>query len=191
MSTATATKPVTFISRFPNLRIVRVAEDVLRNEAGRKVGAIAPGSLQNERHGIEDDGAPWEINFEGGVFVTDDPILIDFLRNHKPFNPADGSGDRDVMGAGCNIDYWEQGAPPEELRPTLAEQSAAIGRFGALGDEEGLKALLDEERATHNRESVTQGAESALAAFAELAPQQGVGADPNNGEPPSAPPPTD
>jgi len=183
--TESATQPVTFISRFPNLRLVRIAQDVLRNEGGRKVGAIAPGSLHNERHGIEDDGSPWEVQFEGGTFQTDDPILIDFLRNHKPYDPSDDSGDRDVQAGGYGVDFFEQDAAPEEPKPTVAEQQERISRAAVRLDVAELQAVLNDEKATHDREAVVQGAEAALRAIAEGPTETGADADTQSGSPPS------
>jgi hypothetical protein len=174
-ATAVATKPVVFMSKYPDLRIVRIAQERLYSEGGRRVGDIAPGSPQNEKYGIVDDGAPWEIQFVGGVFSTADPILIDYLRNHKPFDSSDDSGDRSMQAGGYNIDFWEQGRAPDEARPTIAEQTKLIGRMGALADEPGLKKLIKDEKASHNRTAVIQGAESALEALAEIEPPQGYG----------------
>lgn len=186
MESATATKPVTFTSPYPNLHLTRISEEKVRAEGGRVIGRIAPGSRLNERYGIEDDGSPWAIDFEGGVFKTDDQILIDWLRGHKPFDPSDGSGDREVESGGYGIDYHEMDAPLEEPKPTVAEQAVRIAQAQGRLDVADLTALLDEERNTHSREAVIQGAEAALQAIAEGTPEQGAGADnPGNGNPPS------
>jgi hypothetical protein len=159
--TATAVQPVVFASKSPNHRLVRIAKDVIRNEGGRKVAEVSPGSRHNERYGVEDDGAPWEVVFEGGLYTTEDPIIIDFLRTH----------------AQNGVYFHEQGADDVELQPTLVEQMSRIATAAARFDVDDLQQLLNEEKDTHNREAVVQGAEAALRELADGPSQEGAGAE--------------
>ena len=168
--TATEIQPVIFASKSPDLRLVRIAEDVIRNEQGRKVATVAPGSRSNERYGVEDDGAPWSVEFEGGLYTATHATVIDFLRNH----PQNG------------VYFHEQGGASAELQPTLVEQVARIGKAAAALDVDDLQNLLEEEKETHNREAVIQSAEAALRELAEGPSQTGAGAEnPDNGDSPS------
>jgi hypothetical protein len=115
---------------------------------------------------VEDDGAPWAVEFEGGAFETDNPILIEWLRGHDKFNSPDG--------------FYEQDPAPVELEPTVVTQLARIARASASQDAQDLADLLEEEEATHNRAQVMEVAADALRTLGEMAAQAEADANPDN-----------
>jgi hypothetical protein len=172
-ATETPTETVIFASPKPDFRLVRISRDVIRNEGGRRVAEVAPGSRHNERYGIEDDGSPWDVTFSKGLLETSDPIIIEWLRSHR----QNGVG------------FFEQNAKPTEVRPTLAEQKSRTIIAAGRADVDDLQALLAEEKATHNRAPVIEDAEAALKALAEGPSQEGADAEnPGNGDPSSTSP---
>lgn len=203
MTSATAEKTerevVTFISRSPNQIITRIAEDTVHDLRGRPIEQI---NQATELRKLEEENrtrlargeepvseerlahvrAPWKIEF-GTVdppnnFRTDDAVLIDFLRNHENFNVDGPSG------------FWELGAAPDEPKPTMTEQTVALGKAQALGDIDEVEAILKLEKETHNREAIIEGAEAALETLRELAGQAAPAGDSNQtGDPPSDPAP--
>jgi hypothetical protein len=148
MATATKNKPATFIARATDFRLVVEPADVVRNHRGQIVETI-PGQA---------------VEFKQNRFVAepDDTVTI-----------PTREGDKEVWVAeylrglpGFNIDFWEIGNAPGELRPTFAEQNAKIIRALASRDVEAIAAVVDEEKATHKREAVFMSAEAALAGLA-------------------------
>lgn len=136
---AKAAKPVTFFSRSPNQRLIFEPADTERNERGRVI----------KRYASKD------VQFENGMFVWDpkqhDKELLDWLREHPKLNAS-------REGA-----FWEKGAAPDEPRPTMAEQSAAITSAAVAKNAEALEQIIERERETHKRDSVLDLAEVALA----------------------------
>jgi hypothetical protein len=101
------------------------------------------------------DRTPWKIEFANSTFKTDDPKLISFMREHWLFNRAERG-------------FWEMGAPPNEPRPTIDQQMTAIAEAAAMGDLEGVEAVIAEENETHKRPSVLQVADAALKRLKEI-----------------------
>lgn len=136
MTTAvkTQTDKATFISRFTDLRIVIEPGDVERNHRGQVIRSHPGRAIEFARHRYE----------------TDNPQIIEFVRNHPRFN----------------IDFWEMGNAPGEPRPTFAEQNTKIIRALAAQDVDAINEVIQEERNTHKRQEVFAAAESALKALA-------------------------
>lgn len=167
--TQTEREVVTFIAQSPNQIVTRIPEDHVYNERGRKTGEYNRKSelkrLQAEKaRGVEvsdeeiaEVDAPWKLEFgkDDGPhrLTTDNPVIIEFLRNHENFGVQGPSG------------FWELEAEP---KPTLTEQTVRLNKASALGDVDEIEAVLALEKETHNRESIIQGAESALTALREL-----------------------
>lgn len=178
MSTATAdpvTKAVTFIAaRCPNLVLVRRAARTRTDEAGNRVHVnydewinqqedINFTLIQRGEEPREIDRTPWRAEFENGTFTTEDQNLIDWLRNHKLFNNVERG-------------FYERGNAPDEPKPTMSQQTEAIGEASAIGDLERLEEILALEKDTHNREPVLVAAEAAISGIRKLEAQMGSGA---------------
>lgn len=142
---AKAAKPVTFYSRSPNQRLTFEPPDVERNERGRVIRRITGKAVQ----------------FENGLYVWDpsdssrdewerSEEALEFLRAHEKLNAQ-------REGA-----FWEKGAAPDEPRPTLADQQAAITTAAVAKNADALSEIIEQERDTHNRDSVIELAELAL-----------------------------
>lgn len=91
------------------------------------------------------------IQFVDGRFETSDSEEIEFLRDHKLFNSR----------------FYEEGNAPDEPKPTVKEQLSAVARAIAASDPDAIQAVLDEERATHDRDVVTSAAQEGLVALAD------------------------
>lgn len=140
---------VTFISKCSNLRLVKVP---------RTATTFGPGGVVlNEGQAGED------VQFKDGRFVVsvdakfkpeDDQTVVEWLRAHKLFNELNQ-----------NNGFFEEGNAPDEPKPTLREQLAAIAQAAARQDREALKTLIAAERDTHNRIPVVEAAEEALEAL--------------------------
>jgi hypothetical protein len=168
MSTATAekateTESVKFFARSPNLVLVRIAEDIITDQRGKKIAnynrAAEVRRLKEENSRIVENGgtpadisyydAPWKIEFERHEFETDDPVLIDFMREHPLLNnPISG--------------FFEREKSPDELKPSVAEQQDRIDAALYEADTDELEAIIAGERETHNRDSVISRGEAAL-----------------------------
>lgn len=180
------TEPVTFIAKCDNQIITRRAEDTIHDLRGRPIEQInrtnelrkleeenrlrlARGEEPVSAERLADVAAPWKIEFGKDdpphQFRTNDPVLIDFLRDHENFNTDGPSG------------FWELGAAPDEPKPTLTEQNVRLAKAQAIGDIEGIEEVLAIERETHNREPIIQGAEAALQATRELLGQAAPAGD--------------
>jgi len=144
-------KKVTFMSRFPNLTMIRVPADYIYDVRGNKSGKEKP------EHGE----SPFSYSFDNSIFETDDPVAIEFMRSHENFN----------------TDVWEAGAAPDEPRPTNGEQMAAISQAAAIRDVEALDELIEDEKKTHDRLPIIQAAEAAISAIEELPTELGGGSD--------------
>lgn len=182
MTTATKTKPVEFLTKYSDLRLVRLAEMELHNQAGHRVGKIGPGSPHNEKYDIADDGAPWAIQFKDSYWSTEmlkEPgedevpeerkqVILDWLRSHPSYG----------------VKFYEQKGSLGEPEPTIAQQLEKISIASVRLDVQALEDVRDEEKATHNREVVVQSAEVALGTIAGD-PKLGAGATTDDGGPPS------
>jgi hypothetical protein len=121
------------------LKLIRIARDVELNHRGQVVNRIEPAPGET----------PWEVEFKRGQFKTDDPVLIEWLRDH----PDNGTF------------YVEQGV--DEPRPLVGDQLAAIMSAAAQGDTEAIAAVMVEEKETHNRKVVLDAAAAALSGIAD------------------------
>lgn len=171
--TAAAVAPVTFISISANQVLVRRPERFVDNGMGGKVRQNFEDWLEAQRKQNHErelshleplpiDETPWKVEFENHVFDTSDPKLIEWLRGRDTFNVVGPSG------------FYEQGAAPDEPRPTLAEQAVKIARASAEADVDAINDVLRLEKDTHNRVPIIQAAEAALRSFAE-------GSEPDSG----------
>jgi hypothetical protein len=138
MSTETATKPVTFISKCPNLVLVVEPRANQFNHLGVKIGTT-PGK---------------RITFDKHLYSTEDEDELAFLRGHRNFNVPSNQG------------FYEEGNAPDEPKPTIKQQQQAIETAAAAGDVAALEAVIAEEDATHKREVVYATARAALVALA-------------------------
>lgn len=178
MSTATAdpdTKTVTFIAaRCPNLVLVRRAARVRMDETGNRTFVnydewiqqqedLNFSLIQQGKEPQEIDRTPWRAEFENGILTVEDPALIEWLRSHRLFNNVERG-------------FYEQGNAPDEPKPTLTQQTQAIGAASAIGDLERLEEILALEKDTHNREPVLAAAEAAITGIRKLEAQMGSGA---------------
>ena len=130
MTTETKTKPVEFLAKAAEQRLVVEPAWQTFGPTGRIMQA--------------DQGKA--VEFEAHRFTTDDPELIEWLRSHRLFN----------------VSFWEEGAAPDEPKPTVAEQQKAIASAAVRQDVEKLADVIRVEKETHNREPVLLAAEAAL-----------------------------
>lgn len=144
--TATKKKAVTFISRFPDFKLNRLHPEYVYDGRGKILGTD-----------IEEDGSDPDVVFEDTVFTTDDPVLIDFVRDHEEF-------ERNI---------WEQGAAPDEPEPRFADQMDKIVAATAVRDVDALNEVINEEESTHNRPQIVQAAESAIERIEEVPTELG------------------
>jgi len=131
-------KTVTFMSRFPDLTLIRIAQDYQYDARGKVLGVEKP----------EPDESPWSYSFEDSILETEDDICITFIREHELFN-------RDI---------WEAGAAPDEPKPTNGEQMKAISIAAANRDVVALEELIEDEGKNHDRLPIIQAAEAAISA---------------------------
>jgi hypothetical protein len=149
--TAKKPKAVTFVSRFPDYTLIRVAPDYEYNVRGQIVGTQKP----------EPDESPWRIDFTDSLFTTDDPVLLEFIREHEEFNRS----------------IWEQGAAPDEPKPTHSDQMQAISTAAAYRDIPAIEAVVAEEEKTHNRAAILLAAEAAIEAIESVPTEVGGTSD--------------
>jgi len=171
------TKSVTFISKSPNQvltrRKARHVEDGLggKKVEGQEEWIQRQEDLNDSRvaHGKDPepiDRTPWKVEFEHGLFRTDDPKLIEWLRQHRLYNNPTG--------------FWEMGAAPDEPRPTIDQQMKAIAEAAADGDLEGVEEVIQVENETHKRSSVLQVADAAATRLREIDTEPVPGASSEN-----------
>lgn len=191
MSTAldtpeTKAKTVSFIAKSPNQVLTRKKVRYVSDGEGEKtlldeqewLNRQEDHNEQREARGEEPkeiDRTPWKVRFDHSMFKTDNPKLIEWLRNHRLFNnPKDG--------------FWELGAAPDEPRPTLDQQMTAIAEAAASGDLDVVEEVIEVENATHKRPSVLQVADAAATRLREFDSEQGSGApsDHSGGDPSTA-----
>jgi hypothetical protein len=182
MATATKTETVTFNSMSHNYRAIRRATRQTRDVHGviqtfdqaREIRELEQRNLDREQEGLDPlpiDRSPWEVEFEHNEFTTDDPVLIEFLRNHEDFNLPQG--------------FYEQGAAPDEPKPTIKEQNARIIKATVAKDVAELEAIRAGELETHNRRPILDAVDNAISEIE--APESGAEEEPST----SASSPTD
>lgn len=137
-ATDTTTKPATFIAKCENLILVMEPSFPKFNHLGLKIGNH-PGK---------------RVEFEKYQFTSDDPEVIEWLREH----PANG--------VPTPQGFYELGKGPDEPQPTIPEQREAIESAAAAGSVTELERLIAEEQDTHNRDEVLAAARIALVALA-------------------------
>lgn len=138
--TLTTKQTRTFLSRSPNQQLWIESPHDLRDEHGRKYGQspLRAVIFENNRY----EATPEKAEALGMGFDE----LIDWIHNH----------------ALMNVGVWDEAAPPSELSPTIKEQSERIFAAVAKLDADAIGKLMDEERATHDRQAVLQVATAAL-----------------------------
>lgn len=165
-TTEASVVPVTFISISPNQVLTRRPERFVDNGMGGKVRQTFEDWVEAQRvknherelshlEPLPIDETPWKVEFENHLFEAKSQTLIDWLRGRPTFNVVGPSG------------FYEQGAAPDEPRPTLAEQSVALAKATAEADVDRINEVLRLEKDTHNRVPIIQAAEAALRSFAE------------------------
>jgi|GEM_PF-4130223 len=175
--TETKTAVVTFISKSPNQvltrRKARHVEDGLggKKVEGQEEWIQRQEDLNDSRiaHGRDPepiDRTPWKVEFDHGLFKTDDQTLIDWMRDHRLYNNPNG--------------FWEMGAAPDEPRPTLDQQMKAIAEAAADGDLEGVEEVITVENETHKRPTVLQVADAAATRLREIDAEPVSGASSEN-----------
>lgn len=112
----------------------------LRDESGRKYGETPLRAVEFTDHifiADEDSAQKLGMTYEE---------LVEWLQSHAEMNTS----------------IWDEGAPPDEAEPSVKEQSRRI--FAAVRnlDPDAIAALMEEERATHDRPAVLQTATAAL-----------------------------
>lgn len=136
-----STEPVTFIAFLHDQRVVI--------EPRRPIFATDPaGNL------IASGTTPGkDVWFENRKFTTDDPEIIEALRNHAYYGHSRG---------------WREDF--DSARPTVQELSEQIAELGAGGDIEGLRAIVAAEESSGDggRPDVLRTARKGLARLEEL-----------------------
>jgi hypothetical protein len=90
--------------------------------------------------------------FADGLLKVDDPEVADWLRKHPKFNTK----------------FVEVGNEPGRIKPELPDVLSAISAAAARGDLPTLVKIYDEEKSTHERETVLTSAQSAIEALETL-----------------------
>jgi hypothetical protein len=90
--------------------------------------------------------------------------MIAALKNHRLFNAF-----------GTHNGFWAEDEAPDELKPTVKDQVAAIIAALKADDRKAVEAVLISERSSHNREVVISAGEDALSALkeSEQSPEDG------------------
>lgn len=126
---------VTFIAKCHNLRLtLRPAYGAIRAPNGNVITPADAGE---------------HVQFESHEFKTDDPKVVEALRDYE----------------GYNLYFWEDGKAPNEPQPRTKDQLEAIIKAQAVLDADAINAVLKVERETHNRPLVIDTAEAALDAI--------------------------
>lgn len=182
--TPTKTESVTFMARSENQVLVRRSARHVTDEYGRRELLGFEEYLQQQKdrnEKREDEGldplpiddTPWKVQFEKHLFTTDHPKLIAWLRQHSKLNFNGPSG------------FYEDGNAPNEPKPRMQDQMAAIIDAQGDLDVERLQDVLKVERDTHNRPVIIQAAEAAIRKLAEGPSESGADAVPSDGAEPS------
>ncbi len=139
----TMTKQRTFLSHCHNQILVIEQADSLRDHNGRKYGETPSKQIEfvDSQFAVTDESAA-----KVGMRFDE---LIEWLHGHELFEAVERG-------------IWDEGAPPDELLPTIKDVSAEIFNAVAHQDPDEIVAIKDRERATHNRGAVLQTADAAL-----------------------------
>lgn len=168
MEAATAER-VTFISRAHDQGItIYGGADELRNSRGEVTESAIPAFIVHFEDGRLDSEMIRKQAEAIGVPDVDQAVsdAIAKVRGLPNFNTGTTQG------------IWEHGYAPDEPKPTKAERTTAIARLVARADLDGLAALIEEERAGHNREDIIHAAQANIDALNEAAREElGEGAD--------------
>jgi hypothetical protein len=135
------TTPHRFISKGMHFQIVHRPPLTRDNNSG--------GMIVVDRGHIIDFGTPFRVegnDLPVGTYVTDDPEIVEWLRNADSFN----------------VEFWEQGNEPDAVHPTMQELAPQIAAATAELDTDALHELLKAELATHNRPDVLAVLEASL-----------------------------
>lgn len=183
MATATAEttqeqgQKVRFGSKYPGLVLTRIQERTVFDGFGRPrpqsqdewIREQEAKNDDREQRGLDPlpiDRSPWKVEFDSnGMFETEDPVLLDFLRGHDNFGLDRPSGFQEIPRS------------PDELKPTPREQRKAIARASAERDIDALAEIRAQEEATHNRPEIVELAVASIEAFAERPPESGADAE--------------
>lgn len=144
----TLTKQRTFIAHCHNqVLVIEQARDV-RDDVNKKIGVIPSKQIEfaDSQFIVTDESA-------AKVGMTFDE-LVRWLHDHEQFEAVERG-------------IWDEGAPPDELLPTIKEVSTAIFAAVARQEPDELMAIKERERATHNRLAVLQTADAGLEQLAE------------------------
>lgn len=134
-ATATKTETVTFIAWCVDQHVVVQTKDI-----------PPPDAVLNHRGQVVETIPGRVIEFSDHEYQTSDPVEIEFIRNHELFNSK----------------IWEKGNAPDEPKPTIQTQTAAIAKAAAAGDVAAINEVLRVERETHNRDVVFAVASAAV-----------------------------
>lgn len=159
MPTAEQTKTYEFYSRSRNQRLVRRPTVFTESAVGTRI--LAQSGVRYEfqdgrltiREG-QDRIADGPIGEDGQPTVQDAYAWLT-----RGFLHTDGSyGPHPLL----NVTLWEDGNEPDRPRPTDDEFLEVVNDALAALDPEPLVALLERERATHNRPVLLRAAERAV-----------------------------
>lgn len=141
----TLTAETTFTAKCHNQELVIEFPRPIRDDNNRQV-ALEPGrSIKFEGHRfVADEEAAQGLGMELGELVA-------FVRDHELFG----------------VSIWDETGPPDELEPSVKEQAARAARAFASQDADGIQAVIDSERDTHNRAVVIQQATALLEQLAD------------------------
>jgi len=139
-NTLTKQKQHRFISKQHNYQLWIEQPRDLRDENGRKYGQTPLKAVEFAENQYTADEA--EAERLGMTFDE----LVKWIQEHPEMNTS----------------IWDEGTPPEAQSPTVKEQSEAIFAAVRKLDPDAIAALMDDERATHNRQAVLQVATVAL-----------------------------
>jgi hypothetical protein len=87
---------------------------------------------------------------------VDSEELLAWLRKHWLFNRPGNNG------------FWEEGASPDEPKPTTSDQMTAISRAAAMRDVGAVRKVLLTEEETHNRLPILNSARDTIAMLEEM-----------------------
>lgn len=133
-------KQHSFISKQPNYQLWIQQPTYLRDDQGRVYGTTDLKAVIFEGHTYtadEDKAAALGMTFDE---------LVAWIQNHDTIN----------------VEVWDGDKQPEELSPSIKEQSERIFAAVAKFDPDAIDKLMQEERDTHNRSAVLQVATAAL-----------------------------
>lgn len=178
------TEKVTFMSRSENQVLTRKkTRHVLDANGERRVQteadwrtemqAASEKLVREGKEPLDYDRSPWKIQFELNRFVTDDPVLIDWLRGHEKLDYNGPSGFYEVRDP---VDV-------DQLEPKAIDQLRALQNALMTHDLSAAEAVLTVEHETHNRPQVLEAAASAVESLRELLAEAGLDADPEGKAP--------